>query len=65
MFDVTDTGNLIQRLAAIDLNELRVLHRRIVDAEQIVRAVIRPREAQERRDERLQARGLSIAGTVG
>jgi hypothetical protein len=65
MFDVTDTGNLIQRLAAIDLKELRELHDRIVDTEQITRAVIRQREAQQRRDARLRERGLCVAGATG
>jgi hypothetical protein len=60
MFDGADTTSLIQKLAAIDLKELRELHGRITDAETVVRAVIRQREAQERRDERLRARGLSI-----
>lgn len=65
MFDVTDTTNLIQRLAAIDLSELRLLHNRIANAEEIVRVVIRQREAQERRDERLRARGLAVIGARG
>jgi hypothetical protein len=62
MFDGADTTSLIQKLAAIDLQELRELHSRITDAEAVVRAVIRQREAQERRDERLRVRGLSIVG---
>jgi hypothetical protein len=62
MFDGADTTSLIQKLAAIDLNELRELHGRISDAEVVVRAIIRQREAQERRDERLRVRGLSIVG---
>ena len=61
MFDVTDTASLIQKLTAIDLSELRVLHGRIVDAEEMVRALIRRREAQERRDARIRESGLSIA----
>jgi hypothetical protein len=60
MFDLTDTGSLIQRLAAIDLTELRQMHSGIIAAEEITRAVIRRREAQERRDARLKERGLSI-----
>ena len=55
MLDVT---NLIRQLADVDLAEMRALHGRIVDAEQIVRAVIRQREGQERRDARLRERGL-------
>ena len=62
MLDDADATSLIQKLAAIDLKELRALHVRITDAEAVVRAVIRQREAQERRDERLRVRGLSIVG---
>jgi hypothetical protein len=60
MIDVTDTATLIQRLAGIDLAELRQLHNRIQDAEEITRALIRQREQQERRNQRLRERGLAI-----
>jgi hypothetical protein len=60
MIDVTDTATLIQRLAGIDLTELRQLHNCIQDAEEITRALIRQREAQERRNQRLRERGLAI-----
>jgi sensor histidine kinase YesM len=61
MIDVNDATGLIQRLAFTDLRELRELHGRINDAEQVIRALIRQREAQQRRDERLRARRLSVA----
>lgn len=61
MFDVTDTPGLIQRLSTIDLGELRALHTRIVDAEEITRTLIRRREAQERREARIRERGLTFA----
>lgn len=64
MADVTDTTGLIERLTAVDLAELRRMHGRLADAEEITRAVIRQREAQERRDARLRERGLLCDATA-
>lgn len=64
MFDVSNTTNLIQQLTGVSLEELRQLHSRITDAEEITRSLIRRREAQERRAERLRARGLSVVGAM-
>jgi succinate dehydrogenase/fumarate reductase flavoprotein subunit len=65
MLDATDiTATLIQRLSSADLRELRELHNRILDAEQIVRAIVRRREIQERRNERLRVRGLHVASAT-
>jgi hypothetical protein len=60
MFDQTNTTSLIRQLTDTPLEELRELHGRLVDAEPIVRAVLRQREAQERRNQRLRERGLAI-----
>jgi hypothetical protein len=60
MFDLTSTTNLICQLTDTPLQELRELHGRLVDAEPIVRAVLRQREQQERRNQRLRQRGLAI-----
>jgi hypothetical protein len=60
MFATTNAATLIHQLTAVSLNDLRQLHSRLVDAEPIVRAVLRQREAQERRNARLRERGLAI-----
>jgi len=64
MFDVSNTANLIQQLAGVSLDELRVLHNHTVNAERLLRGVIREREAIARRDARLRERGLSVAGAM-
>jgi hypothetical protein len=61
MLDVTNTTALIQQLATTGLGELRELHNHVADIEKIIRVLIREREAQQRRDERLRARGLHVA----
>ncbi len=65
MLDVTNIAGMIEQLSGASLDELRVLHSRIVEAEEITRSVIRRREAQERRASRLKERGLSIVGATG
>ncbi len=63
MIDVSNTTDLLQRLAGVSLDELRVLHGRVVDSDRLLRGLIREKEALARRDARLRERGLSIAGT--
>lgn len=61
MFDVSNTTDLIHQLSNVSLDELRQLHGCLVDAEEVTRTLIRRREVQQRREERLRARGLSVA----
>ncbi len=61
-FDLVTAGDLVDRLAGLSVDQLRVLSGKLDDTGRLVRALLRERLSIQRRDEQWRARELATAG---